>query len=139
MSDVVACGAIVWRRNEQSAVEVLVVHRPRYDDWSFAKGKLDRGETIEACALREVVEETGLRVVLGDRLPDVDYVDRRGRNKVVHYWAATLEQSTESSLPFTPNDEVDELRWLNTSIARATLTYARDAELLDAFGALEIL
>ena len=69
MSDVVACGAVVWRRGLNDALEVLVVHRPRYDDWSFAKGKIDRGETIEDCARREVFEETGFAITLGTRLP----------------------------------------------------------------------
>lgn len=134
MSGVVACGAVVWRRADPDALEVLevlVVHRPRYDDWSFAKGKIDRGETIEDCARRKVFEETGFAVTLGARLPDVGYVDRRGRNKVVHYWVATLTEP----VAFVPNDEVDEVRWLGVADARATLTYARDRDLLDALGA----
>ena len=132
MSDVVACGAVVWRRGLDDALEVLVVHRPRYADWSFAKGKIDRGETIEDCARREVFEETGFAITLGTRLPDVGYVDRRGRAKVVHYWAAT---PTEPEA-FVPNDEVDEIRWLGVGDARATLTYDRDRELLDSLDAL---
>ena len=149
MTDVVACGAVVWRRsvNETAetaetagtagaagTVEVLLVHRPRYDDWSFAKGKLDAGETLEDCARREVMEETGFAVELGAALPDVTYIDRKGRPKVVHYWAArVIEDSTVSSAEFIGNDEVDEIRWLVPDQARLLLSYARDAELLTAF------
>ena len=140
MTDVVACGAVVWRRSMDGttgtagAVEVLVVHRPRYDDWSFAKGKLDTGETLEDCARREVIEETGFAVELGSALPDVTYIDRKGRPKVVHYWAAQVSKdSTVSPAEFVANDEVDEIRWLVPDKARLLLSYARDAELLTAF------
>jgi 8-oxo-dGTP pyrophosphatase MutT (NUDIX family) len=78
-----AAGGVVWRRGADGAVEVLVVHRPKYDDWSFPKGKLDPGETEEECALREVDEETGLRCELGEELPTTMYVDRKGRPKRV--------------------------------------------------------
>jgi len=107
--------------------EVLVVHRPRYDDWTLPKGKLDPGETDEQAALREVEEETGLRCRLGQELPSVSYDDRRGRSKQVRYW----EMEPESG-EFTPNDEVDEVRWLPPEEARALMTYDRDREVLDA-------
>jgi 8-oxo-dGTP pyrophosphatase MutT (NUDIX family) len=124
VSDVVACGALV-ERTVDGVPEVLIVHRPRYDDWSLPKGKLDPGETIEACAVREVLEETGYDVTLGERLPDIRYVDRKGRPKVVHYWRARVSGGT-----FLVNDEVDEIRWLEPAAAAALLTYARDRELL---------
>jgi 8-oxo-dGTP pyrophosphatase MutT (NUDIX family) len=123
-SDVVACGALV-ERTVAGVVEVLVVHRPRYDDWSFPKGKLDSGETIEQCATREVMEETGFDVILGERLDDVRYVDRKGRPKIVHYWRAVVAGGA-----FVANDEVDELRWVTADAAATLLTYARDLELL---------
>ncbi len=124
MSDVVACGALV-ERHVDGIDEVLIVHRPRYDDWSFPKGKLDPGETIEECALREVIEETGLDVILGERLDDVEYVDRKGRAKVVHYWRAVVAGGS-----FVANDEVDEVRWVDAATAASLLTYDRDQALL---------
>ena len=123
-----AAGGVVWRRGADGAVEVLVVHRPKYDDWSFPKGKLDPGETEEECALREVDEETGLRCELGEELPTTMYVDRKGRPKRVRYWAMTV-----SGGAFTPNDEVDEIRWLPPAEASRLLTHARDGEVLSAF------
>jgi 8-oxo-dGTP pyrophosphatase MutT (NUDIX family) len=123
-----AAGGVVWRRGADGAVEVLVVHRPKYDDWSFPKGKLDPGETEEECALREVDEETGLRCELGEELPTTMYVDRKGRPKRVRYWAMTVSDGA-----FTPNDEVDEVRWLPPAEASRLLTYARDGEVLSAF------
>ena len=137
MTDVVACGAVVWRQSLNEGVEVVVVHRPRYDDWSFAKGKLDPGETLEQCACREVCEETGLTVTLGDPLPDVSYIDRKGRQKTVHYWMATITRN-DPDVPvaqgdFVANDEVDELRWVTPAEASALLTYSRDVALLRSF------
>jgi 8-oxo-dGTP diphosphatase len=100
---------------------VAVVHRPRYDDWSLPKGKLDSGETFEEAALREVEEETGLRARLVRDLPSVEYA-ARGRPKLVRYWL----MSVESDPGFVPNDEVDELRWLSPADASELLTYDRD-------------
>jgi 8-oxo-dGTP pyrophosphatase MutT (NUDIX family) len=102
---------------------VAVVHRPRYDDWSLPKGKLDSGESFEDAALREVEEETGLRCRLVRELPAVEY-EVRGRPKLVRYWAMEAVDET----PFVPNDEVDEVRWLEPSEALALLSYDRDRE-----------
>ncbi|MEJ7764964.1 MAG: NUDIX hydrolase [Acidimicrobiales bacterium] len=127
-----AAGGAVWRRGPDGGLEVLLVHRPRYDDWSLPKGKCDRGETDEACALREVAEETGLRCTLGPKLPGQRYVDHRGRKKVVRYWAMTAVAG-DGRL----EHEVDEVAWLALDEARRRLTYARDVEVLDALpGAL---
>ena len=104
--------------------EVLLVHRPRYDDWTLPKGKLDPGESFETAALREVWEETGLRCRLGDELPPIGYRDNKGRAKAVRYWL--MEPAGGE---FEPNDEVDELRWLPASEAAELLTYPHDAEL----------
>jgi 8-oxo-dGTP diphosphatase len=109
---------------------VLLVHRPRYDDWTLPKGKLDRGESFEEAALREVEEETGLRCTLGAELPSTHYRDNKDRPKVVRYWLMEVEHDPG----FEPNDEVDELRWLAPGEAAALLTYERDTEML---GALE--
>jgi 8-oxo-dGTP pyrophosphatase MutT (NUDIX family) len=117
-----AAGGVVWRQADGGEVEVLVVHRPRYDDWSFPKGKLDRGETHEAAAWREVWEETGFECALGDELAEVRYADRFGRPKRVRYWAMQVTGGE-----FTPNDEVDDLRWVSTDEAAGLLSYAHDA------------
>ncbi|MEQ1788058.1 MAG: NUDIX hydrolase [Acidimicrobiales bacterium] len=127
-----AAGGVVWRRDSDGALQVLIVHRDRYDDWSFPKGKLDRGETHEAAAQREVAEETGLRCALGAELPEVRYDDRDGRPKRVRYWAMQVIDGA-----FAPNDEVDEVRWLPVDDAAPVLTYARDVVLLDALVQLQ--
>lgn len=107
---------------------VLLVHRPRYDDWTLPKGKLDAGETFEQAALREVEEETGVRCVLGDELPSTEYRDNKGRPKIVRYWRMEVEHDPG----FEPNDEVDAVRWVAPAEAGALLTYERDAEVLAA-------
>jgi 8-oxo-dGTP diphosphatase len=122
-----AAGGVVTRSGPEG-MQVVVVHRPRYDDWSFPKGKLDPGESFEQAALREVEEETGLRCGLGTELPPMTYEDGRGRPKIVRYWLMGIEHDPG----FEPNDEVDELRWVAPEQAAALLTYERDRELLDA-------
>jgi 8-oxo-dGTP pyrophosphatase MutT (NUDIX family) len=118
MNRVHAAGGVVLRDGR-----VAVVHRPRYDDWSLPKGKLDPGESSEEAALREVEEETGLRCRLVRELPTVSY-DVRGRLKVVRYWAMEVADET----PFVPNDEVDEVCWVEPEEALALLSYDRDRE-----------
>jgi 8-oxo-dGTP diphosphatase len=108
-------------------VELAVVHRPRYDDWSFPKGKLDRGEGWEEAALREVREETGLRCGLGRELPPAFYTDGKGRAKAVRYWLMDVQEGA-----FAANDEVDELRWVSPDDAEALLSYPHDLELVKA-------
>ena len=120
-----AAGAIPWRPREQG-IEVLVIHRPKYDDWSWPKGKLDPGETDEDAARREVEEETGLRGRLGPELGEVSYPDRRGRPKQVRYF-----ELSEPEGEFEATSEVDEVRWLSPGAARELLSYAWDIELLD--------
>lgn len=122
-----AAGGVIWRRAEAGGIEVLLVHRPRYDDWTVPKGKLDGQEAHAQAALREVEEETGLRCELGPELVSTSYRDRRDRPKRVRYWAMTPVAGD-----FTPTDEVDEIRWLPLDEARALLTYERDAPVLDA-------
>jgi 8-oxo-dGTP diphosphatase len=126
-AEVKASGGVVWRRGERG-LEVVVVHRPRYDDWSLPKGKLDPGEGWEQAALREVEEEVGLRCRLGDELPAVGYTDHKGRDKVVRYWL----MEPEGDPPFEPNEEVDEMRWLTPDEAGGALSYPRDGELVRA-------
>jgi len=105
---------------------VCLVHRPRYDDWSLPKGKLDPGEGFEQAALREVEEETGLRCRLRGELPEVRYTDARGRPKLVRYWVMDVVDDSG----FSPNDEVDELRWAPLAEAARLLSYERDRELV---------
>jgi 8-oxo-(d)GTP phosphatase len=125
-----AAGCLLWRRTEAGAVEVALVHRLRYDDWTLPKGKLEEGEAWPTAAVREVAEETGFDVVLGPPLPSQSYeVD--GTPKEVHYWSAEVTNGG-----FVPNLEVDEVRWLSPTEAPATLSYAHDAEVLAAFEAL---
>ena len=99
--EVWAAGGAVWRRVD-GHVELLLVRRESHKDWTMPKGKLDEGETLRACALREVEEETGLRCVTGDRLSLVTYTDSRGRSKAVVYWTMTVAEGA-----FVPNREVD--------------------------------
>ncbi|HET6697133.1 MAG TPA: NUDIX hydrolase [Gaiellaceae bacterium] len=123
-----AAGGVVYRRDGDGALEVLLVHRPRYDDWTLPKGKLHRGESHEEGALREVEEETGLRCELGRELPSSHYRDQKGRAKVVRYWTMRPLDGA-----FQPHEEVDDARWLTLADADAELTYDRDREILHAF------
>jgi 8-oxo-dGTP diphosphatase len=127
-AEVKASGGVVCRRGEDG-LEVALVHRPRYDDWSFPKGKLDAGESWEDGALREVEEEIGLRCRLGDELSPTAYRDNKGRAKVVRYW---LMEPIDGE--FEPNDEVDEMRWVRPDEAGRLLSYDRDRELLREVG-----
>jgi 8-oxo-dGTP diphosphatase len=117
-----AAGGVVSRNGH-----VVLVHRPKYDDWSFPKGKAEPGESDEDCALREVSEETGLRCRLGDELASSEYVDARGRPKRVRWWR--MEPVADDG--FSPNDEVDELRWVTPEEASSLLSYTRDRVLLE--------
>ncbi len=127
--EVVAAGAVISRKGP----EILLVHRPKYDDWSFPKGKVDPGEHVLAAAVREVEEETGLRVRLGPPLRDQRYQVGNGtlRPKRVHYWAGRLVDGDTST--YEPNAEIDELLWLSLDKAREKLTYEHDRATLDEF------
>jgi 8-oxo-dGTP pyrophosphatase MutT (NUDIX family) len=125
-AEVKASGGVVYRP-AHGGIEILLVHRPRYDDWSLPKGKLDSGESWEDAAVREVEEETGLRCALGPELSPVAYRDNKDRAKVVRYW---VMEATGDAAGFVPNDEVDELRWLPADAAADALSYPRDTDLV---------
>jgi 8-oxo-dGTP pyrophosphatase MutT (NUDIX family) len=121
-----AAGGVVCR-DGRDGVEVVLVHRPRYDDWTFPKGKAYPGESDEDCALREVEEETGLRCELAEELPSTAYRDSKDREKVVRYWRMRAVSGT-----LRPDNEVDAAEWFPAGDAAVRLSYRRDRELLDS-------
>jgi 8-oxo-dGTP diphosphatase len=121
---------VVQRPRDGGAVEIVLVHRPKYDDWSLPKGKLDDGESFEDAALREVEEETGLRCTLGAEFGEARYDDHKGRSKIVRYWLMTPLGGR-----FVPHDEVDELAWVTPAEALERLTYDFDRELVSKLAA----
>jgi len=128
-ANILAAGAVVWRRRRSGAVEVAVVHRPKYDDWSLPKGKLDPGETAMVAAVREVSEETGLNTRLGRYLGRVTYpVTGHRKLKRVDYWAASITDGE-----FATNSEVDVLRWYNLDQVMAALSYPMDRSIIRQF------
>jgi 8-oxo-dGTP diphosphatase len=126
--DVVAAGSVVLRR--VNGGEVLLVHRPKYDDWAWPKGKQDPGEHVTVTAVREVLEETGVRTRLGRPLPRQLYVVSGGRAKHVHYWTGWVDGDADVS-GYAANDEIDQVAWMGFDKARRMLTYADDVSLLD--------
>jgi 8-oxo-dGTP pyrophosphatase MutT (NUDIX family) len=123
-----AGGGLVWRRTGSGDFEVVLVHRPAYDDWSYPKGKLDAGESEEEAALREVEEETGLRCRLGPELGTTEYRDSRNRRKTVRYWQMTVVGGA-----LAPANEVDDARWVPLEEVPRLLSYDRDRGLLAVF------
>jgi 8-oxo-dGTP diphosphatase len=124
-----AAGGVVTRRDADGQPSILVVHRPKYDDWSLPKGKLERGEREEDAAVREVAEETGYQCRLLEELGVRRYEDRHGRPKQVRYW----HMQPIADAPFTPNAEVDEIRWLPVGEAVTLLTYEGDRRLIEVW------
>ena len=119
-----AAGGLVVRVGKEG-LEIAIVHRPRYDDWSLPKGKLEGDESFKAGALREVEEETGFTCELGKELSPVRYRDRKGRRKIVRYW-----QMRPLEGDFEVNDEVDELRWVAPAAAGELLDFDHDRRLV---------
>lgn len=128
--EIIAAGAVVLRPGRDGP-EVLLVHRPRLDDWSVPKGKLDPGEHPLAAAVREVAEETGVTAALGRRLAPARYLVGGTRHKLVHYWTATVAATG----PHGPDDEVDEVRWLPLPDAARLVTHRWDRRTLSGLAA----
>jgi 8-oxo-dGTP pyrophosphatase MutT (NUDIX family) len=128
--EVRAAGGVVCRTRDDGSLEVLLVHRPQYGDWTIPKGKVEEGETDEVCAVREVEEECGVRGELGEELPTVRWRDRFDRPKVARYWRIDLDAGAASTA--RPQHEVDQVVWLGLPEAIARLTYPRDADVLRA-------
>lgn len=128
-----AAGAVIWREKVPFELEVLVIHRPKYDDWSFPKGKVEENESPIVAAFREVREETGVTAVFGQYLGTTTYKSEDEKKKV-KYWMA---QAKDDSQPFMPNAEVDKIEWVDIKTARHFLTHDEDRELLEEFVAKE--
>jgi 8-oxo-dGTP diphosphatase len=128
-----AAGAIIWRENAPFELEILVIHRPKYDDWSFPKGLVDDGEAAIAAAYREVKEETGIDAIFGQYLGSTSYKVEDNKKKV-KYWMAQAKSDQEV---FVPNSEVDKIEWVDSKTARHFLTHDEDRDMLDDFLAKE--
>jgi 8-oxo-dGTP diphosphatase len=126
-----AAGAILWRE-EKGKLLVAVIHRSRHKDWSFPKGKVDPGETFPQAAVREILEETGLKIKLGVKLPTAEYKVPSGENKEVHYWAARVSDKSLSESKFKPSEEVAKVDWVTPDKAHSLLTYKFDNVVLKA-------
>ncbi|MBI2704413.1 MAG: NUDIX hydrolase [Actinobacteria bacterium] len=124
---VCAAGGVVWRVDD-GELQILLVHRERYDDWGLPKGKLDKAESPEDGARRETEEETGYRCILGHELQCTRYYDAKRRPKTVRYWEMTVAEGE-----FQPNHETNEIRWLDLDDARQLLSYRHDAGVVDSF------
>lgn len=126
---IIAAGGVIWRHNIDGDVEILLVHRPRYDDWTLPKGKLEDGEALIACAYRELLEETGLSVKLGPYIGSVEYFVPDGLKQVA-YWSASLIGDNSA---FHPNEEVDVVQWLTIDAAIEKATRDSDRTIIERF------
>lgn len=129
---VLAAGAVCWRLVGTEA-RILVVHRTQHKDVSLPKGKVDPGELLPQTAVREIAEETGLAITLGAPLGTVEYVMPNGRDKIVHYWAAEVDEHALQLARFIPNEEIAALEWVTLEQVRKKLTYVHDVDVIDRF------
>ena len=131
-SPILAAGAVLWRKSEKKKMEVLIIHRPKYDDWTFPKGKAEIGESLIACAYREVLEETNIETAFGPYLGEVEYLTNDGKKKV-SFWSAKVIKEKE----LNPNDEVDQLKWVEVTKVKELLTLDTDRKILEQFLQIE--
>ena len=131
-SPILAAGAVLWRKSEKKKIEVLIIHRPKYDDWTFPKGKAEIGEPLIACAYREVLEETNIETAFGPYLGEVEYLTNDGKKKV-SFWSAKVVKEKD----FKPNAEVDQLKWVEVTKVKELLTLDTDRKILEQFLQIE--
>jgi phosphohistidine phosphatase SixA/8-oxo-dGTP pyrophosphatase MutT (NUDIX family) len=131
-SPILAAGAVLWRKSEKKKIEVLIIHRPKYDDWTFPKGKAEIGEPLIACAYREVLEETNIETAFGPYLGEVEYLTNDGKKKVF-FWSAKVVKEKD----FKPNAEVDQLKWVEVTKVKEMLTLDTDRKILEQFLQIE--
>jgi 8-oxo-(d)GTP phosphatase len=131
-SPILAAGAVLWRKSEKKKTEVLIIHRPKYDDWTFPKGKAEIGEPLIACAYREVLEETNIETAFGPYLGEVEYLTNDGKKKV-SFWSAKVVKEKD----FKPNAEVDQLKWVEVTKVKELLTLDTDRKILEQFLQIE--
>ena len=129
---ILAAGAVLWRKSEKKKIEVLIIHRPKYDDWTFPKGKAEIGEPLIACAYREVLEETNIETAFGPYLGEVEYLTNDGKKKV-SFWSAKVVKEKD----FKPNAEVDQLKWVEVTKVKELLTLDTDRKILEQFLKIE--
>lgn len=130
---ILAAGAILWRKSEKKKIEVAIIHRPKYDDWTFPKGKAEIGEPLIACAYREVLEETNIETAFGPYLGEVEYSTVDGKKKV-SFWSSKVVKEKE----FNPNSEVDQLKWVEVTKVKNLLTLDTDKKILEQFLKIEL-
>jgi len=131
-SPILAAGAVLWRKSKKKKIEVLIIHRPKYDDWTFPKGKAEVGEPLIACAYREVLEETNIETAFGPYLGEVEYLTNDGKKKV-SFWSAKVIKEKE----FNSNAEVDQLKWVEVTKVKELLTLDTDRKILEQFLRIE--
>ena len=129
---ILAAGAVLWRKGEKKKIEVVIIHRPKYDDWTLPKGKAEIGEPLIACAYREVLEETNIETAFGPYLGEVEYLTNDGKKKV-SFWSAKVIKEKE----FNSNAEVDQLKWVEVTKVKELLTLDTDRKILEQFLQIE--
>ena len=129
---ILAAGAVVWRKSKKNKIEVVIIHRPKYDDWTFPKGKAEIGELLISCAYREVLEETNIETAFGAYLGEVEYLTNDGKKKV-SFWSAKAIKETA----FNSNSEVDQTKWVEVMKVKDLLTLDTDKKILEKFIKIE--